>query len=280
MKAKDLIGRSLKLRALPKVVYQLQKLLDSDAATSVSIAHCLRNDPVLSIQVLRIANSSWYQLASKIDTISRAVTVIGYDAINNLVLASSVLGVFSKTKMPYFDSAAHWEHSLKTAILARLMAEKCNVLHSESYFIGGLLHDIGTMIIAMRLPELARTLYMHFQEETTPVHDIELQTLGFTHADVGGELMASWSLPSHLIEAVRHHHNLAEAKESPLSTAIIQIASAYIEVHTHDQERLERLIDPAAWQITGLDAEQLPGLLQSVRADFAELYNVFFSQAA
>lgn len=280
MEAKDLIGRSLRLRALPKVVLQLQRLLDSGEACSATVAHCLRNDPALSAQVLRIANSSWYHLSAKVNTISRAVTIIGHNAINNLVLASSVVGLIEQKKMPNFDMQAHWEHSLKTAILARLMAEECNVLHSEPFFIGGLLHDIGTMVIVLKLPELSRTLYMRFPEETMSIHDIERQTLGFTHADVGAELLASWSLPNELVEAVRHHHQPTQASDSPLNAAIIQIACAYVQTHGRQQELLERMIDPSSWRITGLEPGQLVDLMSAMEEVFVETFELFFSRAA
>lgn len=280
MQAKDLISSSLRLRALPKVYYQLQQLLDSEQASSATIAHCLRNDPALSAHVLRIANSSLYNLSSKIDTISRAVTVIGHNAVHNQVLASSAVGMFNKRKMPYFNIREYWEHSLRSAILAQKLAEQCQVLHSESYFVGGLLHDIGTMVIAMKLPELARTLYMHFPDEIKPQHEIEFETLGFTHADVGGELLASWALSAHLVEAVRHHEQPEGAPESPFSAAIIQIASAYVQCGFHDTERLEHMIDPFSWRISGLHHEQLPRLLLETEGVFAETFSLFFTRAA
>ena len=280
MQAKDLVSSSVRLLSLPKAYFDLQKLLDSGDASSATIAHCLRNDPALSAQVLRIANSPMYGLSSKIDTISRAVTIIGNDSIYNLVLASSAVGIFSKRKLPYFNIKEYWEHSLKTALMAQKMAEKCNVLHTESYFIGGLLHDIGTMLIAMKLPELARTLYMRFPDDETSKQDTELQVLGFTHADVGGELLNLWSLPSHLIEAVRFHHNPQLATDSPLSAAITQIACAYVQEDSHNIERMERRIDPYSWQITGLSPEQLPALGQEVEAMFVETFSVFFGRAA
>jgi putative nucleotidyltransferase with HDIG domain len=234
----------------------------------------------LSAQVLRIANSSLYRLSTKIGTISRAVTVIGHNAVHSLVLASSAVGLFSRKKMPYFNIQEYWEHSIKTAILAQKIAEQCHVLHSETYFVAGLLHDIGTMVIAMKLPELSRTLYMRFPDETTPKHEIEFQTLGFTHADVGGELLSSWSLPSHLIEAVRYHEQPELAQESPLSAAIIQIACAYVQCELRDKDSLKRLIDAFSWKISGLDPDQLPALLLDVEDLFNDTFNIFFSRAA
>lgn len=280
MQAKDLVSSSVKLLSLPRVYYDLQLLLDTGNASSATIAHCLRNDPALTAQVLRIANSSLYGLSSKIDTISRAVTIIGNDAIYHLVLASSAVGVFSKKKLPYFNIKEYWEHSLKTALMAQKLAEKCNVLHAESYFIGGLLHDIGTMLIAMKLPELARTLYMRFPDDAVSKQDSEFQTLGFTHADVGGELLSEWSLPGHLIDAVRFHHQPELAVESPLSAAITQIACAAVQDFSLDNERLNNLVDPISWQVTGLFPDQLSEMRREVDVMFSETFNVFFGRAA
>lgn len=280
MQAKDLVSSSVKLLALPKAYHELQRLQERGDASSASIAHCLRNDASLSAQVLRIANSSLYKLSTRIDTISRAVTVIGHDAVYNLVLASSAVAVFSKQKLANFDIKNYWEHSLKTAILAQKIAEQCNVLHAEPYFLGGLLHDVGTMVIAMKLPELSRTLYMRFPDESTPKHDIEMQVLGFTHADVGGELLSSWSFPTHLVEAVRHHHQPGLATDSPLSAAITQIACSYVQCDDHDRNNHEELIDPAAWQVVGIEPEQMPALLTEVENLFYETFMVFFDRAA
>ena len=260
--------------------YQLQRLLDSDQASSATIAYCLRNDPALSAHVLRIANSSLYNLSSKVDTISRAVTVIGHNAVHNLVLASSAVGIFNKRKMPYFNIREYWEHSLRSAILAQKLAEQCHVLHSESYFISGLLHDIGTMVIALRLPELARTLYMRFPDETTPKSKIEFETLGFTHADVGGELLTSWSLPVHLVEAVRYHEQPEYAPESPLSAAIIQIACAYSQCDDHHNEKIEHMIDAFSWRISGLNPDKMPHLIDETEGVFGETFRLFFTRAA
>lgn len=280
VRIKDLLGRSLRLRALPKIVYQLQTLLESGGATSASIAHTLRNDPALSVQVLRIANSSWYQNSSRIDTISRAVTVIGHVAINNLVLASSIVSVFPQNKMPSFDLQKHWAHSVQVAILARMMAEQCHVLLTEPFFIAGLLHDIGAMVIAMRLPDISHTLYMRFPGEVTPTHEIEQKVLGFTHADVGAELLAAWSLPEHLIDAVRFHHTPEQAEQPSLGAAIIQIASAYVQPNDQDQGHLAHLIDASSWQATGLNKTQMPALMTELKDSFASTFDAFFSQAA
>jgi len=277
MYAKDLIRGSVRLFSLPRPYQELRRLQQNGEATSATISHALSGDPGLCAHVLKIANSSLYGFKTKIDSISRAVTIIGHDAVLNLVLASASIQMFSKYKLPNFDMQHYWEHSIRTAILARELAQTCNVLHTESYFIAGLLHDIGTMVIAVRLPELSRSLYMHIPNDPSPSYEIEFQSLGFTHADVAGELFKLWSLPEHLVEAVKYHHDPAHAQISPLSAALVQIACAY---SNPDDEVSRQYIDTPAWQLTGLDAEQVETISEQLETVFTDTVQGLTSKAA
>jgi putative nucleotidyltransferase with HDIG domain len=277
MYARDLIRGSVRLFSLPRAYQELRRLQQQGEATSAAISHALSSDPGLSAHVLKIANSSLYGFKSKIDSISRAVTVIGHDAVLNLVLASASIQMFSKYKIPHFDMQHYWEHSIRTAILARELAKTCNVLHTDSYFIAGLLHDIGTMVISVKLPELSRTLYMRLPDDLSPSYEIEFQSLGFTHADVGGELLQLWSLPEHLVEAVKFHHEPTHARVSPLSATLVQIACAYASV---DDGALRQFIEPQAWQLTGLDAAQVEEISCGLESVFRETVQGMTSKAA
>lgn len=267
MYAKDLVRGAVRLFALPKPYRELRRLQQNGEASSATISHALGNDPALCAQVLKIANSSLYGLPSKIDSISRAVTIIGQDAVLNLVLATTSIEMFSRYKLPNFDIETYWAHSIRSAILTQELAKTCNVLQTESYFVAGLLHDIGTMVISVKLPELSRALYMSLPDDLSPKYEIEYQSLGFTHADVGAELFSAWSFPEHLIDAIRYHHNPAGAEVSPLSAALVQIGCAYSDLN---DRYAQELIEPGTWDITGLDRDtvaSLSGDLETVYQD-------------
>jgi len=277
MYARDLVRGAVRLFALPKPYRELRRLQQNGEASSATISHALKNDPALSAQVLKIANSSLYGLKSKIDTISRAVTIIGQDAVLNLVLATTSIQMFSKYKLPNFDIQEYWEHSLRTAVLTQELAKTCNVLQTESYFVAGLLHDIGTMVIAVKLPELSRALYMRLPDDLSPKHQVEFQSLGFTHADVGGELFSLWSFPEHLIDAVKYHHNPEKAEISPLSAALVQIACAYSHPdNTAEQE----LIEPVTWQITDLDKTTVETISADLEMVYQDIVHGMFNRVA
>jgi len=277
MQAEDIVNSVVRLYALPKSYQDLRKLKAIDNVTSDGVANCLLFDPALTAQVLRIANSSLYNRAKKIDTVSRAVTLIGQESIFNLVLASSVIQKFSQHKLPVFDFDYFWEHSIRTATVAQAIAAKCNVLHTQSYFIAGLMHDIGTMVINSALPDIARALYMPLPSDMSEKHEVEAQSLGFTHADVGGALMEKWAFPDHLVDAVRYHHNPENAPRSSLSAAFIQIACAYSR---QSGDEVVNFVDPFSWEVSNLN----PELMEEIRVELAdvlpEVIREFTHQAA
>jgi len=277
MHASDIVKAGAKLFALPKSYQELQTLQNNGNASSASIAQCLLSDPVLTSQVLRVANSSLYGHAKKIDTVSRAVTLVGQENIFNLVLASSTIDKFSHNKMPTFDINQFWDHSIRTAVTAQTLAKRCNVLYTESYFIAGLMHDIGTMVIAVTLPEIARALYLPLPADISQKHEVEFQSLGFTHADVGGELLETWSLPAHLIEAVRYHHGPQLAKHSPLSAALVQIACAYSNPQ-YIEAGLQ--VDAFSWEISRLDPDQMEDIIEDISDALTETVHELTHRAA
>ena len=277
MYARDLVRGTVRLFALPKPYRELRRLQQNGEASSDSISHALRNDPAICAQVLKIANSSLYGFKTRIETISRAVTIIGQDAVVNLVLATATIQMFSRYKLPNFDIREYWAHSIRSAILTQELARTCNVLQTESYFIAGLLHDIGTMVIAVKLPELSRALYMRLPDDLSPNHEIEYQSLGFTHADVGAELLSLWKFPDHLIDAIRHHHNPGKAEISPLSAALVQIGCAYS--HLEDTASQE-LIEPLAWQITDLDKCRVEEISNDLEMVYKDIEHGLFNRVA
>ena len=175
-------------------------------------------DPVLSAAAT--ANSAFCGFPSRIDTIGRAVTVIGTRALRDLVLAVSAPGILPDADTRY---ARLLGHSLRSAALARLLASRCKLAEPESLFAAGLLHDVGQLIILAKLPEIGRETRWRALDCGVALHLVEQEVIGFDHAEVGGELLRQWQLPRSLWEAVACHHRPAVARDR-LTAAIICLA--------------------------------------------------------
>ena len=205
MQASDLIHDNVQLISLPEVCLRIQQLADNPYADMDEFAQLVIQDPALTTRLLKLVNSAYYGFPGRVDTLSRAVKLIGIAELRNLTLAMAAMDVFGGLHNERFDMLSFWRHSVYCALVARDLAKRANVLHAERLFIAGLLHDVGRLLIFSLLPEPAgRILYRQSQGETVPA--AERAELGFDHADVGFELLSLWRLPHALCSAVGHHH--------------------------------------------------------------------------
>jgi HD-like signal output (HDOD) protein len=220
----DLVSRNVRLVSLPEVCIQVQALADSPHTTAADIGDVVGKDTALTTRLLKLVNSAYFSLPKKIDTISRAVNMIGMRELRNLTLAASAAEVFSRIPANLIDMAAFWQHSVYCGLVARNLANRCNVLHSERLFTAGLLHDIGRLLMLMKLPDeigKAESLRLHSKED---ICTIEHGLIGFDHAQVGQALLAHWHMPENLCASVLYHHNPAGADEAHLEASIVHIA--------------------------------------------------------
>lgn len=224
MTPQDLVSRNVRLVSLPEVCIQVQALADSPHTTADDIGEVVGKDTALTTRLLKLVNSAYFSLPKKIDTISRAVNMIGMRELRNLTLAASAAEVFSRIPANLIDMAAFWQHSVYCGLIGRNLANRCNVLHSERLFTAGLLHDVGRLLMLMKMPDnigKAESIRLESKEE---ICAIERKLAGFDHAEVGYALLAQWNMPHNLCAAVRYHHDPAAADDAHLEASIVHIA--------------------------------------------------------
>ena len=249
------------LVSLPDVFVRINQLIEDPESTLDDIAKVVTQDPSFTIRLLRIANSPFYGFSSTIETVSRAVTLIGTNQVRNLALSTSVSKTFAGLPNALVSMDNFWHHSLYCALAARILAKRMRKSDPEAVFTAGLLHDIGELVIFNRMPaqaKLALELVLDSGDEI-PVYEAERQIMGFDHAQVGGELARQWNLPPLLQDCIAFHHNIGQAQHCPRETAIVHIANnlaLMAEVDTLDPEDVPPF-DPQAWEITGLDPEEM-----------------------
>lgn len=224
MTPQDLVKRNVRLVSLPEICMQVQALADSPHTTADDIAEVVGKDTALTARLLKLVNSAFFSLPRKIDTVSRAVNLIGMRELRNLTLAASAAEVFSKIPTSLIDMAAFWQHSVFTGLMARNLARCCNVLHSERLFTAGLLHDVGRLLMLMKLPEeTAEAESMRLQSNQN-ICEIEHNMVGFDHAEVGHALLLHWNMPENLCASVLYHHNPKIALQAHIESALIHAA--------------------------------------------------------
>jgi len=180
---------------------RIKELIDHEGSTIDDIADVILLDPGLSSTILKLANSPFFNYPGKIDTISKAVLIIGITEVYNIVIAYFTTDNLKKLNVSpeYLDD--FWERSVDCALTVKFLGTKLNAPNAERLFILGLLHNLGELVINQFMPKKV--------EECKPVNSDELpwtkqlKILGFTYADITAELLKKWQLPYSLIEPIR-----------------------------------------------------------------------------
>ena len=268
----ELVSGVVRLGSLPEVCIRVNEMLDDPKISASDIGKIISQDPGLTARLLKIVNSAFYGFPSRIETVSRAVTVIGLRELRGLVLAASAVEAFSKIPNDILNMVRFWRHSVYCGVVAKLLAQRCDVLHSERLFVAGLLHDIGKLIISHRLPTQAREILRLQRETDLPEIQIERQVLGFDHAHVGGELLKVWQMPKTLMSAVRYHHEPNETDDAIIDTSLVHIANGmtFIAEQGLDAEGKGDEILLYAWQTSGLKPEVMDEIFQQAGELFTE----------
>lgn len=259
----------------PDICIRVFELVESNTATAQGLGEIISCDPSLTARLLRLVNSSFYQFSRRIDTVSRAITVVGVSELYNMVIAVSAVKSFSRIPSFVVNIDTFWRHSVSCAIIARMLAKRCGVLHPERLFVAGLLHDVGSLLIYNRVPETARDLILAARGNEGILHRTEQKALGFSHAELGGMMLDQWHLPDALQQAVRHHHDPAAATaHGRMEAAILHIADA---LANHGEQgafsaeaSADVFIEDDAWQTTGL--APTPALLNMLVEETREQY--------
>jgi HD-like signal output (HDOD) protein len=201
-----MVENLLQLISLPEIYLRLQNTIDDPLHSREQIADVITYDPALSARVLRIANSSYYSFPREIETVVSAVGIIGELDLRNLALVTTVVGSMSSLDYRGVDIDAFWLHSLRCAIIARLIARSAGGNNPEILFLAGMLHDLGILVIYQQDPTLAGSIARQMEEKHQLRDQAERELLGFDHAEVGALLIEAWGLSDELAELTRCHH--------------------------------------------------------------------------
>lgn len=246
-----------KLVSLPDIYYRLEELIVDPKSTNDSIADLLRTDPDLCARMLRMANSAFYSFPTRIESIERAVSTIGLRQIRELVLVTAVIKAFEGIPPAKVNMTNFWEHSVAVAIMSREIGQCAGIPSAQHYYIPGLLHDLGRLVMYLKLPGLMVELLEKRDASGTAMDQLELEILSYSHADIGGRLLEFWKLPQSIWEPVAMHHNPAGSGEFMLTACAIHIADAWVNANQSSSSgsKFDLDIDSEALELIGVDRE-------------------------
>jgi putative nucleotidyltransferase with HDIG domain len=266
---------------LPDVYLRINQLVEDPNSTSSDIAKAANQDAAFTARLLKLANSAHYGFPTSVDTVAKAVTVIGTAQVRNLALSLSVAASFEGLPNNLVSMRNFWKHSLLCALAARHLGKLAGRCDAESLFTAGLLHDIGELIIFNRLPDKSHEVLLAVldsQQEIT-VPEAETGILGFDHAEVGSALAKNWRLPVLLQECIAFHHTPARAEKHPREVTLIHIANTLAQLAEIDSLDLDDAphIETDAWTVAGLDIDVAEPVIRAAQQEFGEIEQLFLA---
>ncbi|MDX3775396.1 HDOD domain-containing protein [Chromatiaceae bacterium AAb-1] len=255
MKALQYAQSVADLFALPDSYLTVKRLMDSDTASLNDVAEVILLDPVLTAKLLKLANSAIYNLSYQVETVSKALLVLGKEQVYNLILSIGISSACSKIESTVIDLERFWEQSINAALIARYLGSHCEKRNPDRFYVTGLLHNIGELVVLHVDSEQARHCQVYNSEERP--WQKQRNILGFTYADCGAELLKMWRLPASITEPVALQHSTIFSYNRQEQLIIyLSVRLALINQHPEFYS-IKTLIDPFVAELLGITMQDL-----------------------
>lgn len=268
-----IIKRIHDLPTLPLVYKRVSDLLRNPYTSASDVAAVIAEDQVITTKLLRLVNSAHYGFPEKVETINRAVSLVGMQAVKDLVLATTVMDLFHDHQLENWTTAEFWRHSLGVGVTATALARALGYGdEAEEYFVAGLIHDIGKVVWMEHFHvELFEVLTLAHEKRIT-MFEAEQKVFSFTHARAGRMLGKRWGLPDRLIETIAWHHEPRLAEKHPRYAAVVHIADAIangMRLGSSGNGCVPE-IRPEAPEICGLRPDHVTDVIDSIDAEYRD----------
>jgi putative nucleotidyltransferase with HDIG domain len=265
------------VRPIPQVALKITRMIHEGNYNMSKIAREIKQDQVISAKVITFCNSSFMGLEKKVDSVDRALVILGEKHLLQLILSASMELHFSDSAQGYsLCKGGLFQHALGTAMVSEELAKYTGRACPEVAYTAGLLHDIGKIVLDQYIASVFPFFYRRTQIDGIELCKAEREKLGITHSEAGGLLAKNWSLPENLTDTIRHHHYPEQATVDPELTHLIYLADLLMNKF-HVGQKLERLnMDKLSLRLqkVGLTTSQFPILVDLIPE---KIFNASFS---
>jgi len=226
---KKIVSQIESLPSLPAIYTQIMAEMQSDDPSIKNVGAIISRDISMTAKILQVVNSVFFGLPQKISNPQQAVMLLGLETIKSLVLSVKIFSEFSQKKNSWFNLDAIFNHSISVSTHAKAIvkSEKMDQEVINYSLMAGLLHDLGKLILATNFKDTYRQLLTESQNSTHELWELEHETFGTSHAEIGAYLMGLWNLENPIIEAIAFHHCPAKSVSTQMGLlAAVHVANA------------------------------------------------------
>ncbi len=266
----------------PSLYLKLQKALKDPETTYEEFAAIISADTGFAFRLLKIANSSFYGCQEEIYSITHAVDILGTEAMADLALAALVIEKFKGIPKDLIQMEEFWKHCIACGLAARIIAKFFNETDQERYYLGGLFHDIGSLLLYQEVPEKSRMILAEAGREDKNLFVVENQYFGFDHAKLGGELLRKWQLPEMYAEAAEFHHDPGRAEKFPKMVSIVHLSDIIahqMELGQSGEPKSPPLIQNGLG-LPQLSDDDIDEIKEEIRNNFDQAVNLFLNASS
>ncbi len=271
----SLVRSADKIGSPPEVFVRLNAALNRGNYSMDELADYVSADAGLTVRLLCVANSSYFGFRRKIVNVSEAIGAIGVNHLRELVTTTAVISKFGNISSDLMSIDAFWRHSVAVGLGTRILATLRKEAGPENFFIAGVLHDVGRLVMLLRMPEQYRRVMERCRQSGELLHLVEREVFQYDHAEVGEALLRQWNLPVMLAEGVGAHHAPQKAERHPMFAALVHLA----DVLAHGMElggsgeRFVPKVSYVAWAQLGQPVSVLPGVMDALATQYGQMVN-------
>ena len=265
--------------SLRTVYTHIVELLNHPNTSSPQIAKVISKDASLTVRLLRLVNSPFYGFSGKIDSVSRAVSLLGTNELSTLTLGITLIRQFQNIPSDLLNMDSFWRHSIRCALFSKILAGHLGEKAAEKYFIGGLLHDIGRLVMLDRMAPQYSAAIAKARQDQLPMYRAEQDCLKTDHSIIGKLLAEKWRLSPALIRMIGSHHSPRLARYST-EACVVHIADVLAHACGHEVLLVNEVpeLQIKAWETIGLTEKIIAPTIEQVDAEFNEVVRVFFAE--
>jgi HD-like signal output (HDOD) protein len=264
------------------VYCRVREHFESPDVSTSEIVRLIETDPALTSGVLRLVNSALYGFSRKIESVERAILILGLQQTHELVMAITVSHVFDGISPQHMNMKRYWVGCMITALTMRELARLiCNPAVGRLFVIG-LLADIGHLVMYQTVPELAIEAQTVANAGDEPLFEAERRIIGCDSAEVGASLMDYWKLPASFAEIIGAQITPWLAGKHIIEAELLHIALTVSKADRYNEssEQALKRIDSRIWDNIGLDPSSFPRIRETVEMNLSACTAIFFSSAA
>lgn len=265
--------------ALPDTYYRLAETIQDPNRSLDEIADVIGSDQALAMRVLQLANSAFFSFPARVETITHALTLIGVHQVRDLIHGTAVMGMFEGVPVEHVTVRGFWEHSIACGLAAKTLAMQRHEPNVERFFVLGLLHDVGRMVLFHQHPDFSSEILEEAASDKRLLHDLEKERMGYTHADITAALMSKWQFPERLALGVKYHHSYSIMEKYPLENSCTHMADVIAHIMMVGGSGQPVIPPPQrnAWQAMHIEPDRLLPIIKQIERQLAEVLAVMLS---